>query len=346
MSIFFVSCGQNISTSETQNPSTQEQTTQTSENSEVQVQESEISETEKILVTSSIIPLSSIANFIGGDYVEVNNIVPAGVSPHGFDLSARQMIDIETSEIVFMVGLDHIDGFLEKAVPEEKQIHLADGLGLLEASEHEHDEDEHSDDEHADEEHSDEEHADEEHDEEHSDEHSEELHEQDPHVWLGKENVMTIVEKVRDELSAIMPEQAEYFSENTESFKIEIEKVYNDFASETEGKTPTEFIVFHDAYNYLLQSIGMDENLKIPFSENVFQETGTAHMAELIEEVELHGVTHVFREPQFSDGNLQKFVDEYNLDLGTLDPLGTDTSANGYLDNIKNNLAELSNVYE
>lgn len=90
----------------------------------------------------------------------------------------------------------------------------------------------------------------------------------------------------------------------------------------------------------------MDLNLKVPFSKNILHETGTAHMAELIEEIELHGLQYVFSEPQFSDGNLQKFVDEYNLVLGALDPLGTDDSANGYLDNIKMNLESLSIVYE
>lgn len=306
MSIFLVSCGQN-----------------TTENQEITGQKPNEVKAEKIGVTSSIIPLSSVINTIGWDYVEVNNIVPAGVSPHGFDLSAKQMVQIEDSEIVFLTWLEHIDGFLEKAVTWKKQINLAHGIELLEASKHEH------------------------HDEdEHEDEHHDEVHDKDPHVWLGKENIITIAQKVRNELSIIMPEQAEYFTANTETFTTELEKTYSDFASQTSGKTPKEFIVFHDAYNYLMQSIGMDSNLKVPFSENILHETGTAHMAELVEEVENHGVKHVFKEPQFSEGNIQKFVDEYSLELGTLDPLGTDPSANGYIENIRSNLTALSNVYE
>lgn len=216
------------------------------------------------------------------------------------------MVEVEKSEIVFLTGLEHIDGFLEKAVPEDKKIHLADGIKLLQSTGHEHQENE--------------EHSDEEHTDGHTDEHEddtthENMHDTDPHVWLGKENITVMIERVRNELSRIMPEQAEYFSANTENFKRELEKIYSDFASVTEGKTPKEFIVFHDAYNYLMQSLGMDLNLKVPFSENILHETGTAHMAELTEEVEKHGVKHVFKEPQFSDGNLQKFVDEYNLKI-------------------------------
>ena len=295
-----------------------------------------------ITVSSSIIPLSSVINTVGWDYVEVNNIIPAWVSPHGFDLSVKQMLQVEKSEIVFLTWLEHIDGFLEKAVEEERQVHLADGIELLESSRHDH----HEEDEHHDNEYEGNNHSEDEHKNDHEDEEGHEAHDTDPHVWLGKENIIVIANKVRDHLSELMPEQAEYFQANTESFEIELEKIYSDFASQTSGKTPTEFIVFHDAYNYLMQSVGMDLNLKVPFSENILHETGAAHMAELIEEVEIHGVKYVFKEPQFSDGNLQKFVNEYVLELGTLDPLGTDPWASGYIYNIQSNLETLSKVYE
>ena len=75
-------------------------TTVPSENSENTVSQTS---NEKLLVTASIIPLASVINTIGGDAVEVNTIVPAGVSPHGFDISAKQMVAITKSERVFMV---------------------------------------------------------------------------------------------------------------------------------------------------------------------------------------------------------------------------------------------------
>ena len=306
---------------------------------------------EKFLVTASIIPLASVINTIGGDAIEVNTIVPAGISPHGFDISAKQMVAITKSERVFMVWLEHIDGFLESASDVQKQIHLADGIELLEASEHE-DHDAHTDentdkhDIHEDEHHDEHAQHNDGHTDEHEDEHDVDIHNVDPHVWLGKDNIIVIAQKIRDELSILLPEQSAMFEENTQTFIADLEKLYSDFETQTSGKTAKEFIVFHDAYNYLMQSVKMDMNLKVPFSQNVLHEAGTAHMVELIEEIELHGITHVFREPQFSDGVLQKFVDEYSLTLGTLDPLGTDASANGYLDNIQSNLTTLSNIYE
>ena len=165
-------------------------------------------------------------------------------------------------------------------------------------------------------------------------------------MWLGKDNIITIAKKVEGELTKKLPAQAEYFAANTQKFEDELNAIYQNFTESTEGKTAQEFIVFHDAYNYLFESIGLDGNLKLPFSENVLHDTGTGHMAELIDEIKLHDIRYIFREPQFSDSNLSKFKDEHNLSVYTLDPLGTDVSAEGYLNNLKNNLSSLINIYE
>jgi len=349
--LFLVSCGdKNIS----QDSISQEDTWSVVEQNTPQWEE-------KIAISASIVPISSIVNTVGWDYVEVENIVPAGVSPHGFDLSAKQLTKISESEKVFMIGLEHIDGFLNKAVSEEKQVHLADGMELIEVQWHEHNEheDEHEWEDHDDKheensheewhegEHHEDEHEEDHHEDEDEDEHEDEHnHSADPHVWLGKDNIIEIAQEVRDELTKILPDQEEYFSQNTKAFVWELEKLYSDFEAQTEGKKAKEFIVFHDAYNYLMQSAGINTNLKVPFSKNVLHDTTTAHLAELIEEIQLHEITHAFTEPQFEAGNLQKLANDYNLTIGTLDPLGTNSWINGYLENLKNNLDNLSKIYE
>jgi ABC-type Zn2+ transport system substrate-binding protein/surface adhesin len=95
-----------------------------------------------------------------------------------------------------------------------------------------------------------------------------------------------------------------------------------------------------------MESIWVDSDLKIPFSENVLHESGTAHMAELIDEIQLHGLKNIFSEPQFSDWNLQSFAQQYNLTVSILDPIGTDPWASGYLTNLQTNLDNLGLIYE
>ena len=325
-----------------------------------------IAQAETISVSSSIVPISSIINTIGWDFVDVNTVIPTGVSPHWFDLSPKDLIALEESDITFVIGLEQIDGFLDKVLADKKHVELAEWIELLEVEAHDHSEhegEEHEEGEHNDDgdEHEGEEHHDDEdgHSDEHKDEdnHEEDEHQDDEgehgdehsvdaHVWLGKDNIIEISKKVRDELTSILPEQAEYFNENAKTFELELENIYNNFAIQNTWKSPNEFIVFHDAYNYMMESVWIDTNLKVPFSENVLHETSTAHLAELIEEIELHGLKYVFTEPQFSDTNIKNFASEYGLTLATLDPLGNDDSAAWYLKNMKTNLDNISLIYE
>jgi ABC-type Zn uptake system ZnuABC Zn-binding protein ZnuA len=97
-----------------------------------------------------------------------------------------------------------------------------------------------------------------------------------------------ISQSIQAELEALLPEQAEYFAENTLTFQTNVEKIFTDFAAQNEQQEAREFIVFHDAYNYLLDSASIPVENKIIFSPNAIQEIGTAHMSDLIDEIEIH----------------------------------------------------------
>lgn len=105
-----------------------------------------------------------------------------------------------------------------------------------------------------------------------------------------------------------MPEHADYFSENTKNFEAALNALYADFETKIAGKTPKEFIVFHDAYNYLLESVNIPQDVKMPFSENVLHETSVAHMKELTDEIEKHGIKILYKEPQFNGKALEELA--------------------------------------
>jgi ABC-type Zn uptake system ZnuABC Zn-binding protein ZnuA len=69
-------------------------------------------------------------------------------------------------------------------------------------------------------------------------------------------------------------------------------------------------------------------------------------MSDLIDEIEIHWVKHIFSEPQFSSDAITNFAQQYSLKLATLDPIGTDDSASWYVANLKINLEKLQSIYE
>ena len=122
---------------------------------------------------TTVYPLKSFAQQIGGKYVDVESVYPNGVDPHTYDPSQKQMVDIGKSDLFVYTGdnLDPVAKKIAKAINDkDKTLSLESTLDknsdLLKGEEHEH--------EH-------------EHGEEHEDGEEHEHHHHgkyDPHIWL------------------------------------------------------------------------------------------------------------------------------------------------------------------
>src|SRR6188474_1917871 len=58
----------------------------------------------KIKVAASFYPLAHFASKVGGGFVSVTNITPAGSEPHEFEPSPRQIADIYGSKLLVYNG--------------------------------------------------------------------------------------------------------------------------------------------------------------------------------------------------------------------------------------------------
>lgn len=59
----------------------------------------------KLQITASFYPYYYFAGFIGGDRVRVINLTPAGTEPHAYELTARDLITIQSSKLLILNGL-------------------------------------------------------------------------------------------------------------------------------------------------------------------------------------------------------------------------------------------------
>lgn len=277
----------------------------------------------KINITTSIVPLASITNYIWWEKVKVDSVVPVWISPHGFDLKAEQMVWIEKSDLIIYVWLEHIDWFLDKVIPKEKSLKVSDWISLLEAQDH-HDEEEW-------------------HEEEN---HQEEEHSIDWHIWTSGENTKIIAEKITQQLAKISPENASLFQENYKNLVKEIDETINNFKNEVSWKKINNFIIFHDAYNYLFKEIWVEQDKKHIFQKSVLSDPNGKEMKELIDDIKNLNIKTAFKEPQLNDGNLQKLSNEYDIKILELNPLWNNIEASWYIENLKNNLENLKNIYE
>lgn len=70
------------------------------------------------LVVATVYPLAEIAREVGGDAVEVVELVPPGVEPHDVELTARDLVLLEEAAVILYLG----GGFqpaVEEAIPDD-----------------------------------------------------------------------------------------------------------------------------------------------------------------------------------------------------------------------------------
>ena len=264
---------------------------------------SENKESDKIKITSSIIPISSIINYIWWEYVEVTNIVPAWVDLHDYDTKTQDAIKIENSDLVVYIWYDHFDWFLDKIVWWKKVLKLADYFEI---------------------------------DEE----------EDNSHVWFWKKNLLIISEKIFKKLGEIDPENGDFYNQNYIKFMDEIDKITKDFKSENDWKNPQKFIVYHDAYSYLLEDLWIWLENQIIFKSNHSADLSVKQMKDFQDNITNENIKIIFKEPQEENSSLEQIISENNLQVYDLDPLWKDESANWYIENLKENLESLAKIYE
>ncbi|MCX6732663.1 MAG: zinc ABC transporter substrate-binding protein [Candidatus Roizmanbacteria bacterium] len=66
----------------------------------------------KLKITTSFYPLAFLAERIGGSYVTVTNLTPAGAEPHDFEPTTRDIAELTKQDIIFLNG-GGIEGYLK-----------------------------------------------------------------------------------------------------------------------------------------------------------------------------------------------------------------------------------------
>ena len=124
MSVFLTACGQGENTSE-----------------------EEGSETLKVYTT--IFPIEDFVKKIGGEHVQVKNIVPVGADAHSFEPSPKTMVDVSNADLYIYNGAG-IEGFAETTADvlannSVKILKASEGIELIGYNDHK--EDDHGDEE-------------------------------------------------------------------------------------------------------------------------------------------------------------------------------------------------------
>lgn len=309
-------------------------------------------DSDKETIYASFYPIYNLTKQIAGDKFNVKSFTNLNTEVHDFEPSAKDMADLSKAKVLFLSGAD-LESWKDK-VEEASKIEMVDtskGIDLIKTEDeedHDHEDSDHHDhessEEHEDMEHHDHEDADH-HDHDHEDEEEGHYHHHhglyDPHVWLSPKNGIIQAKNIAEKLSEIDPENKDYYMENFEKIKKELEEIDKNYGEKLKNKENKKFLVDHEAFSYLARDYGLEQ---IPLTSiTSTNEADAKTMKNAIDFVKKEKISAIFYEKGGSDKNVKTLANELSLDakaINTIEYASDDDLKNEktYQEMIKENL--------
>lgn len=260
----------------------------------------------KLNVMASFYPMYDFATKVGGDKVEVTNMVPAGTEPHDWEPAATDVKNLEEADVFIYngAGMEHwtedVLGALDNK--ELKVVEASRGLTLLEGKEEDEEETEDSSS-----------------DSDASDESTDSEITYDPHVWLNPLTAKAEMENIKNAFVEADPDNKDYYEQNYETYVEkfdQLDKEYKDGLADTKSK---DLITSHEAFGYLCQAYGLNQVGIEGLSPD--SEPDASRMNEIIKFAKENNVKTIFFEELVSPKVSETIADEIGAKTAVLNPL-------------------------
>lgn len=261
---------------------------------------------DRLLVAASIAPLADFTHQVGGDHVQVITLVPAGASPHTFELSPSQVEQVAGARLLVLngVGLEYWADRLVAGAgnPNLVVVDTSQGIDILERDG--------------------------------------DGSGGNPHIWLDPQNAIVQVSHIRDALIQADPAHADDYQASAESYIDELQTLDQEIAAEVATWSKRQFIAFHPAWVYFARCYGLEQVAVIQRSPG--REPSPAEVAQIIETAQRIGVPAIFAESQFSAKEAHTIAEESGTHVLFLDPLGSSLCDACYPNLMRYNVAQMA----
>lgn len=250
-------------------------------------------------VVASIQPLYLLAREVLPPEIQVERLLPAGVSPHGFQMAVSQRKLLEQAGLVVWVG-PSLEPFLTPVLKGKPQLELESLETIQWPPSHV------------------------------AVTNSKHAHAVDPHLWLNPENGRAIARQLVAELIVQEPQLEQSLNQTLQQFEQKL-NLYEIIWRERLGEYHDQpWLVFHDsARHFEMYFELMPYQIIVTSPEN---RPGAKHLHQLQQQLKQGQCLLV--EDYYPTRQAQRLASEFSLKKTTYDPLGT--LANSYLELIEN----------
>lgn len=252
---------------------------------------------EKIRVVVSIPPLAEFVEKIGGDKVSVSVMVPPGASPHTYEPSPVQLVEVGESRIYVKVGtpIDFELVWLDKILSVNKDMLIVDaskGVELIDIKSGSG----------------------------HIEENEPRSGRFDPHIWLSPRNAKTMVDNIYKGLIKTDPANEDYYSTREKGYLQELDSLDRDIGQILSVIKNRRFMVYHPAWGYFARDYNLEE---IPV-EAEGKEPTAKDIQHLIDQARKYDIKIIFVSPQFNVKSAEVIAREIKGRVIFIDPLDKD----------------------
>lgn len=177
---------------------------------------------DKITIAVSIVPQERFVKKVAGDLVDVVVMIPPGNSPTNYQPSPKEMMDFDSSDLYFSIGVSAEQSYDSSDVTE---ISLSDIVNDIYEDRYFSDHDESG---------------------------------RDPHIWLSPKRVILMVETIRDELINLDNDNKEIYTSNAGEYIKELNELDLFLKDKFKELNNNSFIIYHPSYGYFSDDYGLE----------------------------------------------------------------------------------------
>ncbi len=268
-------------------------------------------------IVTTFLPVHLFTKAVVGDTGEVDILISPGTEVHDYQATPKDVKLLAKADVLVENGLgmeEFLSGLIANAGNSNlQQIDSSKGIEVIKEEE----EDEHG----------------------HHDGHGHHHEEGNPHVWLDPVLAQQQVATIRDSLIAIDPNNTDSYRTNAEAYIQQLKQLDNEFQQRLAPVKGCKFITFHDAFPYLAQRYGLQQEAIIEIPEESITPRDIRRIQKAARRFK---VKALLAEPGIEDKRIQQISNDLNLPIETIDPLESgETDPQYYFQAMRENLEAL-----
>lgn len=254
-----------------------------------------------VSVVATFYPLADFALNVGGEYVDVVTIVPAGTEPHDYEPTPRDILKAYEADI-FLINGAGFDAWAEKIRGElesrgVKVVQMSDLVTLVPGSHEEHKEHEET--------------------EGHTADHGESVF--DPHFWLDPLLVEKQAQVIAQALSERDPLHQEEYYMQSNAYIMKLQALDAAYRARLAMCRLDTVVTSHNAFAYLAKRYGFKTIAVAGLSPEA--EASPRRLAEIATMVREKGIRHIFFETLVSPRVAETLAQEVGAQTLVFNPL-------------------------